>query len=131
MEFEKGFVEANIEKTLGNVVFVRAEKERVKRDETGAETGELLERRYDLTCSQGSFTVVLPANSEKIIANFGDSVALINPKFMAYAIQNEGDNRANVDIKVTADEIRVRGASKPVAAAASDPNISKKEEKKN
>lgn len=131
MEFEKGYVEPNIEKTLGEVVFVRAEKERVKRDETGAETGELLERRYDLTCVQGGFTVVLPASSEKVTANFGDAVTLVNPTFMAYAIQNEGDNRANVDIKVMAEAIKVGGgSSKPVAAAASDSNI-KREEKKN
>ncbi|MDT2010801.1 DUF961 family protein [Carnobacterium divergens] len=130
MEFEKGYVEPNIEKTLGEVVFVRAEKERVKRDETGAETGELLERRYDLTCVQGGFTVVLPASSEKVTANFGDAVTLVNPTFMAYAIQNEGDNRANVDIKVMAEAIKV-GGSQLKTPPVSNPATSQKDEKKN
>lgn len=129
MEFEKGYVQPNVEKTLGNVVFVRAEKERLKRDETGAETGELLERRYDLTCSQGSFTVVLPASSDKVNASFGDSVTLVNPTFMAYAIQNEGDNRANVDIKVMADSIKVGGGQAKADPVSNQPNVPKDEKK--
>lgn len=130
MEFEKGYVEPNVEKTLGNVVFIHAEKDRVKYDATGAETGELLDRRYQLTCAQGGFTVVLPASSDKVTANFGDSVTLVNPTFMAYAIQNEGDNRANVDIKVMADGIRVGGGQTKAAPESNQP-VQQKDEKKN
>ncbi|MHC5217959.1 DUF961 family protein [Enterococcus sp. LJL128] len=111
ISFEKNIVPANPEKTLGNLIFVSSESR--EGFENGERTGEIVEQRVEVSSDvqQSTIRVVLPATTDVKSFKFGDTVELVEPTFMAWAmIDPEAyGNFADADVKVTAKDIKKKG----------------------
>ena len=109
MRLQDGLIIDN-EKTFGVLKFSAMHREKMRQNEDGTVSDELLERVYDLKCkAQGCMIQVgIPAEvGEKEFAP-DTEVILINP--VAGAIATAGFNSVDVDWYVKADDIVLKGA---------------------
>lgn len=112
LTFEKNIIPADPVKTLGVLTFV-AELEARQGYENGERTGEVIERRVELSSDvqESILRVDLPPEADTKALKFGDVVELTGAEFKAWAMIDEDSfsNYADSDVKVTATDIKKKG----------------------
>ncbi|MBL1226496.1 DUF961 family protein [Enterococcus sp. BWR-S5] len=115
LTFEKNIIPADPVKTLGVLTFV-AELEARQGYENGERTGEVIERRVELSSDvqESILRVDLPPEADTKTLKFGDVVELTEAEFKAWAMIDEDSfsNYADSDVKVTAKDIKKKGGSR-------------------
>lgn len=116
LEFENNIVPAIPEKTFGNLLFV-AELDPREGYENGERTGEIIEKRVEVSSDvqKSIIKIVLPSSADLSGFKFGDAVEVTDPEFMPWAMIDADafGNYADADVKVTAKEIKKKGAPQP------------------
>lgn len=116
LTFEKNIIPADPVRTLGVLTFVSELEARQGYDDNNERTGEVIERRVELSSDvqESILRVDLPPEADTKALKFGDVVELSGAEFKAWAMidENSFSNFADSDVKVTATDIKKKGGSR-------------------
>ena len=115
MRLPDGFVVDN-KRTLGVLKFSAMRRERMKQNEDGTASDELIERIYDLKCKEQGcmISVGIPAEVPLKEYEYDAEVELVNP--VVGTVANATFNGADVDWWVKADDIVLKSkVAQPVS----------------
>lgn len=129
LEFENNLVPANLKKTFGNLFFVKVLNARMMYDEDRNPTGEISERRIEVSSDvqQSTFEVSLPASADLEGLKWMEPIELENVTIRPWAMIDEDafGNVPDSGVKVRAEKIRKVGSSRPAQQAQAAQNNDK------